>query len=180
VDYEGGGHELDPAALAAALLELPGAAHIEWCFEPGRWLVAHAGTLVAEVLWDKRRDDDGEEHRFVVIAAGMNDLLRPALYGAHHRIGPLAPRSGLVAPADVVGPVCESSDTFATGVALPPLERGDLMAILDVGAYGAVMSSHYNGRGALPQVVHEGGKLALAGPAAPAPGASSSTPLTPL
>ena len=162
VDYAGDGRELDPAALASALGELPGAAHIEWCFEPGRWLVASAGTLVAEVLWDKRRADDDGLHRFVVLAAGMNDLLRPALYGARHRIVPLAPRAGESSNADVVGPVCESSDTFAREVTLPALERGDRVAILDVGAYGAVMSSHYNGRGSLPQVVHEGGRLWLA------------------
>jgi diaminopimelate decarboxylase len=161
VAYDGDA-ELDPAALAAALLELPRVSAVEWCFEPGRWLVASAGTLVAEVLWDKRRDDPDGERRFVVLAAGMNDLLRPALYGARHRILPLAPREGPVTPADVVGPVCESSDTFATGVPLPPLEPGDLVAILDAGAYGAVMASHYNGRPRLAQVVTSRGALRLA------------------
>ncbi len=89
-----------------------------WCFERGRILVAAAGTLVAEVLWDKRRDDADGERRFVVLAAGMNDLLRPALYGARHRIVPLEPRAGEATPADVVGPVCESSDRFVAGVPL--------------------------------------------------------------
>jgi len=180
VDYDGRGREPDLAALASALVVLPGASRVQWCFEPGRSLVAAAGSLVAEVLWDKRRDDEGVEHRFVVLAAGMNDLLRPALYGARHRIVPLSPRDGAPTSADVVGPVCESSDTFATGVPLPPLERGDLVAILDAGAYGAVMSSHYNGRSSLPQVTHEGGRLMLAAPAEPALAASTLAAPTPL
>jgi diaminopimelate decarboxylase len=92
----------------------------------------------------------------------MNDLLRPALYGARHLIEPLTLRAGDITAADVVGPVCESSDRFAEGVSLPPLEPGDLVAIRDVGAYGAVMSSTYNGRGRLAEVVHERGALALA------------------
>jgi diaminopimelate decarboxylase len=165
VDYTGEGREPDLAGIAAGIRALPGAARVRWCFEPGRWLVAHAGTLVAEVLWDKRRDDgleQGGEHRFVVLAAGMNDLLRPALYGARHLIEPLTQREGVVSAADVVGPVCESSDRFAEGVPLPPLETGDLVAIRDVGAYGAVMSSTYNGRGRLAEVVHERGALKLA------------------
>jgi diaminopimelate decarboxylase len=172
VDYsgapaEGGsgrepGREPDLAAIAAGIRALPGAARVRWCFEPGRWLVAHAGTLVAEVLWDKRRDDDDGEHRFVVLAAGMNDLLRPALYGARHVIQPLSQRAGALTPADVVGPVCETSDRFAQAVPLPPLEPGDLVAIRDAGAYGAVMSSGYNGRGRLAEVVHERGVLRLA------------------
>jgi diaminopimelate decarboxylase len=159
VDYAGDGRALDLHALAEGIRALPGAARIAWCFEPGRWLVAAAGTLVAEVLWDKRRDDEDGEHRFVVLAAGMNDLLRPALYGARHVIQPLSPREGSVTPADVVGPVCESSDRFAGAVPLPPLETGDLVAIRDVGAYGAVMSSRYNGRGRLAELVVEHGEL---------------------
>ena len=168
----------DPAALATALLELPRASTVEWCFEPGRWLVASAGTLVAEVLWDKRRDDPEGERRFVVLAAGMNDFLRPALYGARHRIAPLVPREGPVTPADVVGPVCESSDTFVTGVPLPPLEPGDLVALLDAGAYGSVMASAYNGRPSLAQVVSSRGEfLVVAGPGAPASASGGGVPL---
>lgn len=162
VDYSGTNRELDLGALASSLAQLAGASRVRWCFEPGRFLVAAAGTLVAEVLWDKRRDDADGERRFVVLAAGMNDLLRPALYGARHRIVPLSPRSGEATPADVVGPVCESSDRFAAGVPLPPLATGDLVAILDAGAYGAVMSSGYNGRPTLPEVVHESGRLRIA------------------
>ena len=162
VDYSGAGPSLDLAALATGIAALPGAGAMQWCFEPGRWLVASAGTLVSEVLWDKRRDDPDGERRFVVLAAGMNDLLRPALYGARHRIVPLAPRAGEHTRAEVVGPVCESTDTFAAGELLPRFERGDLVGLMDAGAYGSVMSSNYNGRNRLPEVVHVKGELLLA------------------
>jgi diaminopimelate decarboxylase len=127
---------------------------LEWTFEPGRWLVARAGVLLTRVQWVKRRG----EHRFVVLGAGMNDFIRPALYGARHRIEAVAPRPGAASPATVVGPVCESGDVFAREVPLPPLEAGDLVAILDAGAYGASMASNYNGRGRLAEVVIEGGR----------------------
>ncbi len=162
IDYSGAGPGLDLAGYAGAIAELPGASGVRWCFEPGRWLVAHAGTLVAEVLWDKYRDDPDGGQRFVVIAAGMNDLLRPALYGARHRIVPLAPGDGNWTPADVVGPVCESSDCFATAVPLPPCPSGALLSLLDAGAYGAAMSSNYNGRGRLAEVAQVNGELLLA------------------
>jgi diaminopimelate decarboxylase len=123
--------------------------------EPGRWLVAPVGVLAAQVLWVKERD----RRRFVVLAAGMNDFLRPALYGARHRIVPVIPREGSSRPATVVGPVCESADTFADDLALPPVEAGDWIAILDVGAYGACMASHYNGRPRLPELVVRAGRL---------------------
>jgi len=110
--------------------------------EPGRWLVAPVGVLAAEVLWVKERD----RRRFVVLAAGMNDFLRTALYGTRHRIVPVTARPGPATGATVVGPVCESADTFADDLALPPVEPGDWIAVLDVGAYGACMASHYNGR----------------------------------
>ena len=169
VDYGGTTRDVDVSALASAIAALPGATHVKWCFEPGRYLVAAAGTLVAEVLWDKHRDEEDGTRRFVVLAAGMNDLLRPALYGARHRIVPLGDHVGESTPADVVGPVCESSDRFAAGVSLPPLATGDLVALLDAGAYGAVMSSSYNGRPTLPEVVHEGGRLRLVRPAGALP-----------
>ncbi len=143
----------------AHLAELPGAAGYEWRLEPGRWLVAPVGVLLAEVLAVKRRRDARGERRFVVLAAGMNDLLRPALYGAKHRIVPVRPRAGSETPATVVGPVCESGDTFEAAALLPPLEVGDQVALLDVGAYGAVMSSNYNGRPRLAELTVERGGL---------------------
>ena len=160
VDYAGAGEfplERWARRLASQVAGLPFA----WVLEPGRWLTAPAGTLVSEVLWVKERGD----RRFVVLGAGMNDLIRPALYGALHRVMPLAPRAGAETPATVVGPVCESGDVFARDVMLPPLERGDLVALLDVGAYGAVMSSNYNGRGRLAEVSVMGERVVLERPA---------------
>ncbi len=130
-----------------------------WGLEPGRWLVAAAGVLVAEVLRVKRRRDADGERRLVVLAAGMNDLLRPALYGALHRIEPVSPRPGPSEAAVVVGPVCESGDTFLADAWLPPVEAGDVVVIHDAGAYGAVMASNYNGRGRLAELLAESGTL---------------------
>jgi diaminopimelate decarboxylase len=163
VDYEGRA-EFPLEAWASRVVERAGrgeagaASRFEWVLEPGRWLVAPVGVLLAEVLWVKRRDG----RRFVVLAAGMNDLLRPALYGARHRIEPLRPRSGAREPAVVVGPVCESADVFARDVELPPLEPGDVVAVRDAGAYGAAMASNYNGRSRLAEVVVAEGRLARA------------------
>ncbi len=155
VDYEGLGREFPLEPHAAALAERARGRALEWTLEPGRWLVAPGTVLVAEVLGVKER----RGRRFVTLAAGMNDLIRPALYGARHRIAVVSPRAGAATPATVVGPVCESADTFAEDVPLPPLERGDLVALLDAGAYGASMASNYNGRGRLAELVIEGGRL---------------------
>jgi diaminopimelate decarboxylase len=160
-DYEGR-RELPLDVYAKTLIDRMAntevARGVEWVLEPGRWLVAPAGLLVARVLWVKRRDG----RRFVVLGAGMNDFIRPALYQARHRIVPVTPRAGDAEPALVVGPVCESGDVFATGVTLPPLERGDWVALLDTGAYGAAMASNYNGRGRLAELVLEGGAVTVA------------------
>ena len=164
VDYSGVGPEFPLEAHAARLARKLAALRVEWLMEPGRWLVASAGVLLAEVLWVKRRNgaSDGGSRRFVVLAAGMNDLIRPALYGARHRMVPVRARAGGEEPATVVGPVCESADVFERDALLPPLERGDLVALLDAGAYGAVMSSTYNGRGRLAELVVSGGRLSRA------------------
>ncbi len=149
----------DVEAHARELTELAAARSFEWGIEPGRWLVAPIGIVLAEVLSVKTRRDADGERRFIVLAAGMNDLLRPALYGALHRIEPIEPRVGARSSAIVVGPVCESGDTFIADASLPPIEVGDLVAIQDAGAYGAGMSSNYNGRGRLAELVAEGGSL---------------------
>ena len=126
-------------ALAAALAPLG----LPLILEPGRVLVAAAGLLLTRVV----RLKAGDERNFVLLDAGMNDLLRPALYGAHHDILPVVAHAGAICqPYDVVGPVCESADVFAHARPLPPLQAGDLLAIADVGAYGAAMASTYNGR----------------------------------
>jgi len=157
VDY-GGGSEFPLEVWAAKLSSRTRETQFEWVLEPGRWIAAPIGVLLAEVLAVKERGG----RRFVVIAAGMNDLLRPALYHARHRIVPVLALEGAVTPATVVGPVCESADVFSTEVELPPLEEGDVVALLDVGAYGAAMSSNYNGRGRLAEVVVSGGKVTRA------------------
>jgi len=154
VDYEGRA-EFPLETYGRWLAGRAAGSALEWVVEPGRWLTAPVGVLLAEVLAVKRRED----RRFVVLAAGMNDLLRPALYRARHRILPLAERPGERTAATVVGPVCESADVFERDAVLPPLAPGDVCAILDAGAYGAAMSSNYNGRGRLAELVAEGGRL---------------------
>jgi len=121
--------------------------------EPGRSIAASAGGLIAKVQLIKR----GAGKSFVVLDTGMNDLVRPAIYGAYHEIVPVR-ESGPVETYDVVGPVCESSDVFGTQRLLPKLIAGDLVAILNAGAYGATMSSNYNSRCLLPEVLVEDGK----------------------
>lgn len=158
VDYDGTGREFPLENYARRLGERAAGHGLQLVVEPGRWVVASAGVLIAEVLWVKPRDG----RRFVVLAAGMNDLIRPALYHARHRIVPVRPRAGDVLPASVVGPVCESADVFASETPLPPIEPGDLVAILDAGAYGSAMASNYNGRGRLAELMVSGGQLVRA------------------
>jgi diaminopimelate decarboxylase len=155
VDYTDQGRAFPIERWAATLGARGGALNVQWAIEPGRWLVANAGVIVSEVLHVKQRNG----RRFVVLAAGMNDLIRPALYQAVHRIEPVAPRPGAVTPATIDGPVCESSDRFGEQMPLPPVEPGDLVVIHDCGAYSASMASNYNGRGRLAEVVIEGGTV---------------------
>ena len=122
--------------------------------EPGRAIVGHSGALVARVV-DTKRYPDGRQ--FAVLDAGMTELMRPALYGSFHRIVPVTPRSGDEACWDIVGPICESSDVFGRDRMLPRLEVDDLVAVLDTGAYGAVMASNYNRRLLAPEVLVEDG-----------------------
>ena len=125
--------------------------------EPGRFLVAQAGALMARVLQVKRNG----KKTFVVVDAAMNDLIRPALYQAHHEIVPVRPRAGKPRVVDVVGPVCETGDFFARDRKLARVEPGDLVALLDAGAYGMVQSSNYNTRMRPAEVLVEGGKARL-------------------
>lgn len=143
INYEGG-PEPDVEEYGAAMAGIARSTGLSLILEPGRWLMAPAGALVASVIDTKPAPDD---RLFVVLDASMTELIRPALYGAHHRIVPVMAR--VDAPAvlcDVVGPVCESSDTFGRDRLLPGPRVGDLVAILDAGAYGAVMASNYNRR----------------------------------
>jgi diaminopimelate decarboxylase len=122
--------------------------------EPGRTIVGPAGALVARVIDLKPRTDDTT---FAVIDAGMTELLRPALYGAFHRIEPVHPRAGSPQPYELVGPVCESSDVVGRDRRLPPLAVGDLVAIRDAGAYGSAMASNYNRRPSPAEVMIDSG-----------------------
>ena len=146
---------ITPGAYAAVVLPELQRSGLPVVLEPGRAIVGPAGALVARVV-DVKRHPDGR--RFAVLDAGMTELLRPALYGAFHRILPVSPRPGAEAPWDVVGPICESSDAFAHDRPLPPLEVGDLVALLDAGAYAAAMGSNYNRRLLPPEVLVDGGE----------------------
>jgi diaminopimelate decarboxylase len=125
--------------------------------EPGRFLVAQAGALVARILQVKRNG----KKTFVITDAAMNDLIRPALYQAHHEIVPVRPRAGRARTVDVVGPVCETGDFFARDRKLQPVLPGDLVALLDAGAYGMAQSSNYNTRLRPAEVLVEGAKARL-------------------
>ena len=154
-------HETPPAIedYAAMVKRVTDGLDLELAFEPGRWIVGNTGVLVARVLHIK----DGVTRRFAVVDAAMNDLIRPALYDAWHEIVPVqAPPAGAaLQPMDVVGPICETGDSFAAQRSLPPLVSGDLVALLSAGAYGAVMSSGYNTRPLVPEVLVRGDAFAV-------------------
>ena len=134
----------DPAAYGAIVARLTGGLGVDLIFEPGRLIAANAGILLSRVLYVKQ----GETKTFLILDAGMNDLIRPAMYDAHHDIVSVREpqKDSPCARYDIVGPICESSDLFARDRALPALKSGDLVAIMTAGAYGAVMSSAYNAR----------------------------------
>ncbi|HXE80884.1 MAG TPA: diaminopimelate decarboxylase [Vicinamibacterales bacterium] len=128
---------------ARALASIAAGAGLTLLVEPGRTLVGASGLLLTRVV-DVKSSESGP--RFAVLDAGMTELMRPALYGAYHRIVAVAPRAGKPLAYDVVGPICESSDVFGRDRMLPPLEPGDLVAVLDAGAYASAMGSTYNRR----------------------------------
>ncbi|MBV1795796.1 diaminopimelate decarboxylase [Siccirubricoccus sp. G192] len=148
-----------PEALAGAIKATLGDLGLPVMLEPGRWIAGPAGVLLASVVMQKQ----GAERRFLVLDAAMNDLIRPAMYEAWHGILPVSPVAAVApqGPADVVGPVCETGDTFARGRALPMLQPGELVAFLDAGAYGAVMSSTYNMRPLAAEVLVDGARFAV-------------------
>jgi diaminopimelate decarboxylase len=141
---------IDPAEYGSTLVRVVSRSGMTALVEPGRVLVGPAGLLVTSVVDVKQFPN---ARRFIVLDAGMTELMRPALYGAFHRIEPVVVREGEQTVADIVGPICESTDTFARDRALPPVEVGDLMVIRDVGAYGAVMGSMYLRRPLAPEVL---------------------------
>ena len=152
-----------PSAFAALVQGLVGGLDVELVFEPGRALVAEAGALVASVIY--RKESGGR--RFLILDAGMNVLIRPALYDAWHEVLPLAEPApdAHLAPMDVVGPICESSDIFGRDRYLPLLDSGDRVAFLSAGAYGSVMSSDYNSRTGAAEVLVDDGRWVVVKPA---------------
>ncbi len=131
-----------PEEYGKKLARVMQAAKCTLIVEPGRSIVGNAGILLCKVLYVKK-----SAHRtWVVVDAGMNDLARPAIYGAYHRIVPVTPSENHTETVDVVGPICESSDVFGKQVSLPPCKPGDILSVCSAGAYGFAMSSHYNGR----------------------------------
>ena len=156
---------LPPSAFAEVIVPGVRQAQCKLVLEPGRFIFGNAGLLVSRVIFTK---DSGGKH-FVIQDAGMNDLIRPTLYDSFHRIWPVAPAAGMPAPpedyeadipgtrrCDVVGPICESGDFLAKQRALPPIARGELLAIFSAGAYGMAMSSNYNGRPRAAEVLVDG------------------------
>lgn len=138
-----------PNAAAFAQALAPYVEGYDVIMEPGRSIVADAGLLVATVLYTKEHGGQ----RFVILDAGMTEIIRPALYEAHHEIVPLVRQAGNAIPVEIVGPVCETTDSLAHGYPLPPLAPGDQVALLTAGAYGFVMASNYNARPRPPEVI---------------------------
>ena len=145
------------AEYARAVLPLLKGRGLKIILEPGRFIAGNSGILLTRVLYIK----ESRGHRFAIIDAGMNDLIRPALYGAYHQIEPVVRKARSSAKRiryDVVGPVCESGDFLAKNRPLPPLKAGDLLAVLGAGAYGFVMSSNYNSRPRAAEAMVHGGR----------------------
>ena len=144
-----------PEEYARAVIDSVRDLDVTCIFEPGRVIVGNAGILVTKVLYTK----GNEEKNFVVVDAGMNDLIRPSIYGSYHQIQPVSLRDRGSFVADVVGPICESGDFLAKGRMIPKFERGDLMAVMSAGAYGFSMSSNYNSRPRIAEVLVRGKKF---------------------
>jgi diaminopimelate decarboxylase len=163
IDYHGAGETTSGnssakvAEYAEAICEALAGFEGKLLLEPGRFIVAQAGALLTRVLHVKRNG----KKTFVIVDAAMNDLIRPALYQAHHEIVPVRPRAGKTQTVDVVGPVCETGDFFARDRKIRPLAPGDLIALLDAGAYGMAQASNYNSRVRPAEVMVEGKNVRL-------------------
>ena len=151
-----------PDEYAKVVRETLGDLGLKIVMEPGRMIVGNAGILVTRVVFVK----EGADKTFTIVDAAMNDLIRPTLYEAHHDIWPVDEHKSEMAPVqqDIVGPVCETGDYLATDRPLPPFASGDLMAVMTAGAYGAVMSSAYNTRPLVPEVLVKGPSYAVVRP----------------
>ena len=147
-----------PAEYGAMVREVIGDLDCRFLFEPGRVIAGNAGVLVSRVVYVK----EGATRRFLILDAAMNDLIRPALYGASHTIVPIAESADKARePADIVGPVCETGDTFGERLPMPAMKSGDLVAFRTAGAYGAVMASTYNSRALVPEILVNGDQFAV-------------------
>ena len=148
-----------PTEYGAMIRETLGDLGCEIEIEPGRLIAGNAGIMVSRVIYVK----EGEGRKFLIVDSGMNDLIRPAMYEAHHDIVPVQePAPGIGRETyDVVGPVCETGDTFARDRSMPPMRAGDLVAFRSAGAYGAVMASEYNSRPLIPEVLVSGDQFAV-------------------
>ena len=147
---------ITPASYAAALVPLLKPLGLRILVEPGRYIVGTAGILVTRVEYVKRTG----KKNFVIVDAAMNDLIRPAFYDSYHQIVPVAQTSGPLISSDVVGPICESGDTFAKDRPLPRVDEGDYLALMSAGAYGSVMGSNYNSRALTTEVLVHGRQAA--------------------
>jgi diaminopimelate decarboxylase len=158
-DHNAGTMPPSPAAYGEMIKRVLGDIGCAFTFEPGRLLVGNAGIMVSSVVAVK----ETAARRFVIVDAGMNDLVRPAMYGARHEILSVVEASPSAEhdPVDVVGPVCETTDCFAKGYPLPTLKAGDLVAFMSAGAYGAVMASTYNARPLVPEILVSGDAYAV-------------------
>ncbi len=138
-----------PSEYARAIIDAAKEMDCTFIFEPGRVIVGNAGIMVTRVLYTK----ENEGKKFIIVDAGMNDLVRPSLYGSFHQIQPVVRREREEMTADVVGPICESGDFLAKGRKLPAPERGELLAVMSAGAYGFSMSSNYNSRPRVSEIL---------------------------
>ncbi len=145
---------IEPYDYAQAVLGTMTGLDMTIVCEPGRFLTANAGYFLTKVLYEKKNG----EKRFVVVDGAMNDLIRPSLYNAFHRVEVVGRKKGETSPADIVGPVCESGDFLAKDYPLPPLDHGDILILHSAGAYGFGMGSNYNTRGRSAEVIVENGK----------------------
>ncbi|MGE5429906.1 MAG: diaminopimelate decarboxylase [Syntrophomonadaceae bacterium] len=141
-----------PAELAAGVKDILRDLNCEIMFEPGRFLTANGGILVTEVLYTKKNRDKN----FIIVDASMTELIRPSLYSAYHHVQPVSLTAGRDILADIVGPVCESSDFLAKNRTIQECSQGDKLAVMTAGAYGMVMSSNYNGRRRPPEILVDG------------------------
>lgn len=159
VPYDEGSAPPLPAEYGAMVSDIFAGFDAQFIFEPGRLIAGNAGMLITQVLYVKRA-----ERTYVIVDAGMNDLMRPALYDATHAVVPVQHSTTPAATVDVVGPVCESSDVFLKDVSLPLPAEGDLLAFRTAGAYGASMSNSYNSRLMVPEVLVRGDQFAVIRP----------------